>query len=114
MPNSKHWKTFGCAVFFLAGLFKTGNNIIHKWKKRSKVVIYIGLSSFNARNETLLLDQVTGNVSLQYQISYDPVFHTVKQYYYDSLWAVKSIFMNQIGEMGLKNYQENQNEGGNP
>ena len=62
----------------------------------------------------MVLEQVTVNVSPRSHVSFDPRSHTVKQDYFDSIWAVKSRLMGQMGKIGVQNYQENQNEGGKP
>ena len=62
--------------------------------------IYLGRSPLYAINMDLLIDQVTGHVSPQFRVSFDPVFHTVRQDDFDPLWAVKSGSMNQVGEIG--------------
>ena len=56
IPNSKHWKPFGCPVYVLAGPLQLGRDIFHRWKERGKVGIYLGLSSLNAKNVALVLD----------------------------------------------------------
>ena len=55
-------------------------------------------SPLHIRNALLVLDQVTGHVSPQFHVSLDPVFHTVKQYDYDTLWFLKYGFNNQMGK----------------
>ena len=76
--------------------------------------IYRRRSPFHARNVSLVFEKVTENVSPQFCVYFGPGFHTVKQDYFDSIWAVKSRLMGQMGKIGVQNYQENQNEGGKP
>ena len=90
--NSKHWKPFGCPVYVLESALQEGG-IHHKWKERAKVGIYLGRSPQHARNVALVLDRVTGLVSPQFHITFDPSFHTVKQDDFDAMWQVKAGFV---------------------
>ena len=54
----------------------------------------------HARNVALVLDRLTDYVSTQFYVHFDPGFHTVKQNDFDSLWSVKTGFMNQIEKIG--------------
>ena len=76
--NPKHFKPFGCPVFILENSLQS-NSPYHKWKERSKVVIYHGPSPKNGRNVALVLNRTTGLVSPQFHVKFDPLFRTVKQ-----------------------------------
>ena len=64
------------------------------------MLIYLGKLSFYSRNVALVLEKVTGRVSPQFHVYFDPGFHTVKQDGFESLWSVRSVFINQIGKIG--------------
>ena len=83
----------------ISGTIKTVSNIFYKWKERIKVGIYLGRSPLNEINLALLIYRVTGHVSPLFHVSFCQGFHTVKQDDFDSRWAVKSEFMNQIGQI---------------
>jgi hypothetical protein len=87
--NVKHWKPFGCPVYVLDSALQSGRGIHGKWKIRSKIGIYLGRSPNHSRNVALILDRVTGLVSPQFHISFDPSFDTVKKDNFDILWQQK-------------------------
>ena len=89
--NPKHWKPFGCPVYVLNEALQSGN-IYSKWKKRSRVGIYLGQSPKHGRNVALVLNLETGHVSPQFHVAFDNGFHTVKQEDFQSLWQVKTGF----------------------
>eukprot|EP00978_Attheya_sp_CCMP212_P041077 scaffold231074_cov49-Attheya_sp.AAC.1 len=91
--DPKHWKPFGCPVYVLDTALQSSHSIFHKWKQRSRVGIYIGRSPQHGRNVALVLDRVTGLVSPQFHVQYDPSFHTVKQDTFDSTWQIKAGFV---------------------
>jgi hypothetical protein len=49
-----------------------------KWHDRSRVGIYLGRSPFHACTVALVLNLVTGRVSPQFHVQFDPSFQTVK------------------------------------
>ena len=75
--NPKHWKPFGCPVAVLAAPLQSGLPY-HKWKSRSQVGIYLGLSPVHAKNIALVLDRTTGYVSPQFHVAFDEHFITAK------------------------------------
>jgi hypothetical protein len=69
---------------------------VEKRAQLMRVSIYIvGRSPQHASSVVLILDHRTGLVSPQFQVKFDPSFHTVKNQL-DSRWQVK------VGFMGLK------------
>ena len=84
----------------MLGPLQTVSNILHKWKERRKLENYLEQSLSHAIKVALVPDQVTGHTSTQFHLSSDPGFHTVKKYYFDSLWDVKASFKIQIGKIG--------------
>ena len=91
-PNQKHWHTFGCPVYVLDRALQT-NDPFHKWKRRSKVGIYLGRSPQHARNVALVLDRTTGLVSPQFHVSFDSNFDTVEKDDHDRTWQLKAGFI---------------------
>ena len=90
IPNSKHWKPFGCPVYVLANSLQSGSSIHHKWKERARVGIYLGRSPHHPRNVALVLNRDNGLCSPQFHVAFDPSFHTVKQDQFDCKWLVKA------------------------
>jgi hypothetical protein len=95
-PNPKHcWKPFGCLVYVLDSRLQGAGDIFHKWKQRSKVGIYLGRSPQHARSVALVLSRETALVSLQFHVTIESSFHTVKQDEFDSKWQLKAGFVAQ-------------------
>ena len=95
--NKKHWQPFGCPVYVLNDALAKGKPY-NKWKQRSRVGIYLGMSPLHARNVALVLDQTTGLVSPQFHVTFDASFRTVKQLNLDSKWQEKAYFVSQKGQ----------------
>jgi hypothetical protein len=94
MVNPKHYQPFGCPVYVLDNSLQA-NRPHHKWNERSRVGINLGHSPLHGRNVSLVLNRTTGLVSPQFHVKYDPLFHTVKQDYFDSQWQNKAGFIKQ-------------------
>ena len=94
-PNAKHWQTFGCPIYVLDKALQT-NAPFHKWRRRSKVGIYLGRSPQHARNVALVLDRTTGLVSPQFHVSFDSNFTTVEQDDHDRTWQLKAGLITSI------------------
>ena len=92
-PNQKHWKTFVCPVYVLESNLQSGH-IQNKWKKRSRVGIYLGRYLQHSQSVALMLEKNTGLVSPQFHLSFDPSFYTVKQDKLDSKWQLKAGLVN--------------------
>ena len=90
--NPKHWKPFGCPVCILEDNLQQ-QKPFHKWKERAKVGVYLGKSPQHSRNVDLVLDRHTGLVSPQFHLSFDPMFETVTEDIFDSLWQRKAGFV---------------------
>ena len=95
MMNSKHFQTFGCPVFVLENELQSTGGIFNKWKERSKVGIYLGISPQHGRNVALVLSRTTGLVSTQFHVKFDPLFHSVEEDLYDSQWQNKAGFIKE-------------------
>ena len=92
--NIKHFQPFGCPVHVLENELQL-NHPFHKWKKRSNVGIYLGMSPHHGRNVALILSRRTGLVSPQFHVKFDPLFETVEQDTYDSQWQQKAGFISK-------------------
>ena len=92
--NPKHYQTFGCPVYVLDSKLQT-NDPYHKWKQRSKVGIYLGISPTHGKGVALVLDRDTGLVSPQFHMKFDSQFHSVEQEKYKSNWQKKTGFTNE-------------------
>jgi hypothetical protein len=68
---------FGCPVFVLDPMLQQGHKI-PRWKPRSRVVVYLGLSPEHASSVPLVLSTSTGLVSPQFHIVFDDYFSTTK------------------------------------
>ena len=74
--NSNHLKHFGCPAYVLDSALATGRKI-QKWKQRSRMGIFLGLSPVHARSVPLVLSMTTGLVSPQFHVVLDPTFSTI-------------------------------------
>jgi hypothetical protein len=80
--NPRFWMPFGCPVYVLHSELQTTKGAIQdKWKDRSRVGLYLGRSPLHASSVALVLNLVTGRVSPQFHVSFDPLFQTVKKTY---------------------------------
>ena len=93
-PNIKHFHPMGCPVFVLDNALQQ-NKPFNKWKRRSRVGIYLGQSPQHGRNIALVLDRTTGLVSPQHHVAYDRHFQTVQRDHLDTQWQVKAGFLSQ-------------------
>ncbi len=67
--------TFGCPVFVLEASLQDGHKL-PKWKPRSRLAVYLGLSPNHATSVPLVLNTSTGLVSPQYHLVFDDLFST--------------------------------------
>ena len=72
----KDFQVFGCPVYVLDKALQDGNDI-SKWKKRSKLGIYVGHSPHHSGNVAMIYNPETGHVSPQYHVVFDNGFTTV-------------------------------------
>ena len=68
--NKKHWQPFGCPVYVLDNAL-ANSKPFHKWKQRTRVGIYLGMSPTHGRNVALVLNRDTGLVSPQFYVTFD-------------------------------------------
>ena len=76
MPNLDHFKPFGCPVYVLDNAMQSGKKI-SKWEIRSRMGVYLGMSSQHARSVALVLNLETGHVSPQFHVKFDSKFETI-------------------------------------
>ncbi len=87
--NPKHFQPFRCPEYVLDEALQSGN-IHHKWKDRSRVGVYLGMSPNHNKSVVLVLSLETGLVSPQFHVRFDPSFHTVSQEKWTSKWQWKA------------------------
>ncbi len=68
---------FGCPIFVLDPSLQQGHKI-PRWKPRSHVGVYLGLSLNHASSVPLVLSTTTGLISPQFHVVYDDYFTTTK------------------------------------
>jgi len=95
--HEKHWAPFGCPTYVLNSKLQSGT-IHNKWAYRSRVGIYLGRSPNHGRNVALVLDRVTGLVSPQFHVEFDPGFQTVKHDKFDTHWQTKAGLIGHDGK----------------
>jgi hypothetical protein len=66
---------FGCPIFVLEPSLRQGHKI-PKWKPRSRVGVYLGMSPDHASSVPLVLSTTTGLVSPQFHVIFDDHFST--------------------------------------
>ena len=76
-PEPWLWRPFGSPTYVLDNALQQGKPKA-KWQERSRVGVYLGRSPFHARNVALVLNLITGRVSPQFHVQYDPSFQTVR------------------------------------
>jgi Reverse transcriptase (RNA-dependent DNA polymerase) len=77
MPNLNHFQPFVCPVFVLDNKMQSGKKL-PKWEVRSRMGIYLGMSTQHARSVAWVLHLKTGHVSPQFHVTFDPKFETVR------------------------------------
>jgi hypothetical protein len=71
----KHMHTFGCPLFAHQNALASGSTL-PKWSPRARLGLNLGPSPNHARNVYLVLNLITGCVSLQYHRKFDDFFET--------------------------------------
>lgn len=77
-PNLSNYHTFGCPIYVLDNALQQQNAQPHRWLERSRVGIFLGLSSEHASSVSLVLNPENGLVSPQFHVRHDDRFDTVK------------------------------------
>jgi hypothetical protein len=90
--NKKYFHPFGSLVYVLTSALQTSSPF-HKWKERSKIGIYLGLSPLHGKNVSLVFDQTMGLVSPQFHVLYDQQLDSVKQEALVSAWQDRASFL---------------------
>jgi hypothetical protein len=75
---------FGCPIFVLDPLLQQGHKI-PRWKPRSRVGVYLGLSPNHASSVPLILSTTTGLVSPQFHVVFDDHFTTTNSLHDNAL-----------------------------
>jgi hypothetical protein len=73
--NLRHVHTFGCTLFDLQNVLASGSQL-PRWSLRVHLGLNLGPSPMQTRNVYLVLNLVTGCVSLQYHCCFDGFFET--------------------------------------
>ena len=76
-PQARGYHTFGSPVYVLDSKLQQGQRV-GKWNNRSRIGMYLGMSSRHSRRAALVLNLRTGLVSPQYQCRYDDLFDTMR------------------------------------
>ena len=77
-PKLRHFHAFGCPTFVLDNALQSGQGA-PKWRHRSRLGVYLGLSPSHARSVALVLKPRTGHVSPQFHVKFDDFFETVQE-----------------------------------
>ncbi len=75
--NLKHVHTFGCPVFALQNVLASVSQL-PRWSPHTRLGLNLGPSHMHARNVYLVLNLVTGCVSLQYHCHFEDFFETMR------------------------------------
>jgi hypothetical protein len=94
-PNTSHWLPLFCPASALACPLRVGDPF-DKWNERAIPGINLGFSPLHARSVALILTPLTGYVSPQFHLVFDPTFPTFSDKYGNqpppSLWQAKCEF----------------------
>jgi len=77
-PKIDLLQPFGCPVYVLDDALQSGKHV-HKWFKRARIGIYLGMSPNHARSVALVLNIRTGLALPQFHVKFDVLFETVRQ-----------------------------------
>jgi hypothetical protein len=91
--NLTSFHSFGCPIFVLEPSLRQGNKI-PRWKPRSRVGVYLGMSSEHASSLPLVLSTTTGLVSLQFHVVFDDNFSTTKSLHTNTIPSNWSTLLN--------------------
>ena len=72
-PKLRHFHAFGCPTYVLDNALQSGKGS-PKWKRRSRLGVYLGPSPNHARSVGLVLNPLTGHVSPQFHVKFDDIF----------------------------------------
>ena len=94
-------RTWGCPVYVLDPRLQDGKKL-PKWKKRSRLGQFLGVSSPHSTTVGQILNLDTGAISPQYHLVYDEQFTTVPGYLTDELFDSET-WNNLLGLDSLEN-----------
>ena len=78
MPKLRHFHAFGCPTYVVDSASQSGQSA-PKWRQRSRLGVYLGLSPNHARSVALVLSPRTDHVSPQFHVKFDDFFETVQK-----------------------------------
>ena len=76
-PKLRHFHGFGCPTYILDNALQSGQGS-PKWKRHSRLGVYLGPSPSHARSVALVLNPRNGHVSPQFHVKFDDFFETVR------------------------------------
>ena len=76
-PKLRHFHAFGYPTYILDNALQSGQ-VSPKWKRRSRLGVYLGPSTSHARSVALVINPRTGHVSPQFHVKFDNFFETVQ------------------------------------
>ena len=82
------WYTWGCPCFVVAEENQSGLTETRKWEPITRTGVYLGHYPAHTGNVVLVLNILTGHVSLQYYVVFDNKFTTIE--YLQSVIALPS------------------------
>ena len=78
VPKLRHFHAFGCPTYILDNALQSGQSA-PKWRRRSRLGVYLGPSPNHAQSVALVLNPCTGHVSPQFHVKFDDFFETVQK-----------------------------------
>ena len=78
MPKLQHFHAFGCPTYILDNMLQSGQGA-PKWRQRSRLGVYLGLSPNHTWSVALVLNPRMGHVSPQFHVKFDDFFETVQE-----------------------------------
>ena len=76
VPKLRCFHAFGCPTYVLVNTLQSGQGM-PKWKNRSRLGVYLGLSPSHTQSVALVLNPRMGHVSPQFHVKFDDFFETV-------------------------------------
>ena len=73
----KDYHTWGCPVYVLDPSLQSGQKL-PRWQPRSRLGVFMGLSTIHSSEVPLVLNTTTGSITSQYHVVFDDEFSTVK------------------------------------
>ena len=77
-PKLRHFHAFGCSTYVLDNALQSRQGA-PKWRRCSRLGVYLGPSPNHARSVALVLNPRTGHVLPQFHVKFDDFFETVQE-----------------------------------